>query len=1118
MNRWKIWAGFIWAFIATEIAWAQGSKDIEPFPPMAGFEAVYAQQTPFMVQGNKRGNKIHIKYNFKGSNPPAFTAILDYYLQLVEVKGGKAQKRLPAQQIFEYSENGKDIWMQVTEARLGSYELIGIEKDTPKMNALAEDIPQDVEGSKDYPLLPRLPNYYISSYAEENFFSNGQISGYKYQINYKFDIESGETPMKDEKVVQHYIAKVRSYGGKIIRNDGPTATMDFTKDQMYRWVQIGAFGNAYELIVVEKDLTGKTQYAQKSKPYEIVQPAPAEKQRIVENVPAKTEVVTTKPAEQKTPPKEKPAPVIPEKEVTVVEQQPRKKQAQPTIAEEKLSQQQTETTITAKNQPLMNQMQPIISQDLEGAKDYDVLGRFKGYVISAYKLEDFYMGYKRSGVKYQINYLWENPQLKPPVDEEVVSYYISKVKTLGGRIIRNDGATATLEFTQNNVYRWVQVGSFGRSYELVVVEKDLNRNYEQPIAQNKPYEVREDKSGITVRTATDAGATPALSQEQREILAQSRPVPVPQADITNARDYEGLPRREGYVISNYREEDFYMGYKLSGLKYQINYVWSSETSAPPTDEDVIAYYKNLIAQNKGRVIRDDGPTATLEYTQNNVYRWVQVGSFGRSYELVVVEKDLNRNYEQPIAQNKPYEVREDKSGITVRTATDAGATPALSQEQREILAQSRPVPVPQADITNARDYEGLPRREGYVISNYREEDFYMGYKLSGLKYQINYVWSSETSAPPTDEDVIAYYKNLIAQNKGRVIRDDGPTATLEYTQNNVYRWVQVGSFGRSYELVVVEKDLNRNYEQPMAQNKPYVVEKARGGDARVLTSEGVISPSAAEQISELGITPDAVAPRTYPIADVEGSTDFRLMKRLPGYLITAYNEGDYNLTPGQIGYKYQISYTWADANAAPMPDEQVVSHYVNLAKSYGGRVIRDDGPTATVEFYDGAVYYWVQVGSFGNSYELIVVEKGLTVGGKATATMAAANAETAAKRMFRSLTAQGKAVLQNILFESENSAVLTKDSDASLALIARLLTDQPTLKLIIVAHTAKGKSIEADLLLSDQRAKAIVQRLTEKFTIAANRLEARGVGSLAPIAPDTTDGRMENERVELLIY
>jgi outer membrane protein OmpA-like peptidoglycan-associated protein len=951
MNRWKIWAGFIWAFIATEIAWAQGSKDIEPFPPMAGFEAVYAQQTPFMVQGNKRGNKIHIKYNFKGSNPPAFTAILDYYLQLVEVKGGKAQKRLPAQQIFEYSENGKDIWMQVTEARLGSYELIGIEKDTPKMNALAEDIPQDVEGSKDYPLLPRLPNYYISSYAEENFFSNGQISGYKYQINYKFDIESGETPMKDEKVVQHYIAKVRSYGGKIIRNDGPTATMDFTKDQMYRWVQIGAFGNAYELIVVEKDLTGKTQYAQKSKPYEIVQPAPAEKQRIVENVPAKTEVVTTKPAEQKTPPKEKPAPVIPEKEVTVVEQQPRKKQAQPTIAEEKLSQQQTETTITAKNQPLMNQMQPIISQDLEGAKDYDVLGRFKGYVISAYKLEDFYMGYKRSGVKYQINYLWENPQLKPPVDEEVVSYYISKVKTLGGRIIRNDGATATLEFTQNNVYRWVQVGSFGRSYELVVVEKDLNRNYEQPIAQNKPYEVREDKSGITVRTATDAGATPALSQEQREILAQSRPVPMPQADITNARDYEGLPRREGYVISNYREEDFYMGYKLSGLKYQINYVWSSETSAPPTDEDVIAYYKNLIAQNKGRVIRDDGPTATLEYTQNNVYRWVQVGSFGRSYELVVVEKDLNRNY-----------------------------------------------------------------------------------------------------------------------------------------------------------------------EQPMAQNKPYVVEKARGGDARVLTSEGVISPSAAEQISELGITPDAVAPRTYPIADVEGSTDFRLMKRLPGYLITAYNEGDYNLTPGQIGYKYQISYTWADANAAPMPDEQVVSHYVNLAKSYGGRVIRDDGPTATVEFYDGAVYYWVQVGSFGNSYELIVVEKGLTVGGKATATMAAANAETAAKRMFRSLTAQGKAVLQNILFESENSAVLTKDSDASLALIARLLTDQPTLKLIIVAHTAKGKSIEADLLLSDQRAKAIVQRLTEKFTIAANRLEARGVGSLAPIAPDTTDGRMENERVELLIY
>lgn len=943
MNSWKLLAGIIWAFIATEIAWAQGSEDIEPFPPVAGFEAVYAQQTPFMVQGNKRGDKIHIKYNFKGSNPPAFTTVLDYYLRLVEAKGGKAQKRLSNQQIFEYTESGKDTWLQVTEARTGSYELIGIEKDTPKLNALAEDIPQDAQGSKDYALLPRLPNYYIGSYAEENFFSNGQISGYKYQINYKFDIESGETPMKDEKVVQHYIAKVRSYGGKIIRNDGPTATMDFTKDQVYRWVQVGGFGNAYELIVVEKDLTGKTQYAQKSKPYEVVQPAPAEKQRIVENAPA----------EQKTQPKEQPAAGTPKKEVVAVEQQPRKEQVQPIIVEEKLPQQKAETTVTAKNQPVKKEMQPVISQDLEGAKDYDLLGRFKGYVISAYKPEDFYMGYKLSGVKYQINYLWENPQKKPPVDEEVVSYYIGKVKAFGGRIIRNDGPTATLEFTENNIYRWVQIGAFGFNYELVVVEKDLNRNYDQPIAQNKPYEVGEDKSGIAVRTGTDAGITPVLSQEQREILAQSRPVPVPQADMTNARDYDELPRREGYVISNYREEDFYMGYKLSGLKYQINYIWSNETSAPPVDEDVITYYKNLVTKYKGRVIRDDGPTATLEYTQNNIYRWVQVGSFGRSYELVVVEKDLNRDYSRLLAQNTPYTIEQERGG-------------------------------------------------------------------------------------------------------GRIAQS-------------------------------------------------------------ALAGTGIISPSAAEQISELGITRETVAARSYPVADAEGSADFRLMKRLSGYLITAYNEGDYNLTPGQTGYKYQIGYTWADANTSPIPDEQVVGHYVNLIKSYGGRVIRDDGPTATVEFYDGSVYYWVQIGSFGNSYELIVVEKG-TTGSKATATVAAAGVETAAKRMFRSLTAQGKAVLQNILFENESSVVLTTDSDASLALIARLLTDQPTLKLIVVAHTAKGKSIEADLLLSDQRAKAIVQRLTEKFNIAASRLEARGVGSLAPVAPDNANGRIENERVELLIY
>lgn len=948
-RRIQLLAGIIGAFFAVTTARSQGAKDIEPFPPFEGFEAVYAQQTPFMVQGNKRGEKIHIKYNFKGNNPPAFVAVLDYYLQLTQAKGGKAQKRQPNQQIFEYTQNGKDFWIQITESRLGSYELIGIEKDTPKTDALADDVPQDAPGSKDYPLLPRLPNYYIGSYSEENFFSNGQVSGYQYRINYKFDVESGETPMKDERVVQHYIAKVRSYGGKIIRNDGATATMDFTKDQVYRWVQVGSFGTSYELIVVEKDLTGRTQYVQKSKPYEVVQPVPAEKQRIVENVPAKTEAAKIQPAEQKTQPREQP-----KKQETAIaaapKEQPKKEapavEPQPTVAEEKTPKKQPEKVITA-------QSQPVIPQDLAGAKDYDPLGRFKGYVISNYKTEDFYMGYKLSGLKYQINYLWENPRIKPPADEEVVAYYIGKVKTLGGRVIRNDGATATIEFTENNIYRWVQIGSFGFNYELIVVEKDLNRDYTQPIAQNKPYEVVEERSGVQIRTATGAA-----------------------------------------------------------------------------DEQIIS------------------------------------------------------------------------------------STPTLSREQREMLATARPVPVPQADAENARDYEGLPRRSGYVINSYREEDFYMGYKRSGIKYHINYIWSDAASAPPADEDVIGYYKNLVKQYKGRIIRDDGPTATLEYTRDNVYRWVQVGSFGRSYELVIVEKDPNHDYSQPIAQNKPYTVEQVRGGGQLLQgtsASAGFLSPSAAEQISESGIAPDAVAPRIYPTADAEGSADFRLMKRLPGYLITAYSEGDYPLTPGQMGYKYQIVYTWADANASPLPDEQVVRHYVSLAKSYGGRAIRDDGATATLEFFDGANYYWVQVGAFGNSYELIVVEKS-TAGSKS------ADAETAAKRMFRNLTAQGKVVMQNILFENENSTALKVESDAALALIARLLAEQPSLKLVIVAHTAKGKSIEADLLLSDQRAKAVARRLIEKFNVSESRIEARGVGSLAPLAPNDANGRAENERIELLIY
>jgi OOP family OmpA-OmpF porin len=55
------------------------------------------------------------------------------------------------------------------------------------------------------------------------------------------------------------------------------------------------------------------------------------------------------------------------------------------------------------------------------------------------------------------------------------------------------------------------------------------------------------------------------------------------------------------------------------------------------------------------------------------------------------------------------------------------------------------------------------------------------------------------------------------------------------------------------------------------------------------------------------------------------------------------------------------------------------------------------------------------------------------------------------------------------------------------------------------------------MTLSKQRADAVVAALVMKYHIATARLEAAGVGPLAPVATNRTDdGRAKNRRVELV--
>ena len=121
-----------------------------------------------------------------------------------------------------------------------------------------------------------------------------------------------------------------------------------------------------------------------------------------------------------------------------------------------------------------------------------------------------------------------------------------------------------------------------------------------------------------------------------------------------------------------------------------------------------------------------------------------------------------------------------------------------------------------------------------------------------------------------------------------------------------------------------------------------------------------------------------------------------------------------------------------------------------------------------------------------------------------------------ANKMKEQIKKDGKIALYGIYFDTDKAEIKPK-SEPTIKEIAKLLKDNPKLKLLIVGHTDNQGNFIYNKGLSKRRAQAVVKELVVKYGIDSDRLHPVGVSYAAPIASnDTKEGRAKNRRVELV--
>ncbi len=144
----------------------------------------------------------------------------------------------------------------------------------------------------------------------------------------------------------------------------------------------------------------------------------------------------------------------------------------------------------------------------------------------------------------------------------------------------------------------------------------------------------------------------------------------------------------------------------------------------------------------------------------------------------------------------------------------------------------------------------------------------------------------------------------------------------------------------------------------------------------------------------------------------------------------------------------------------------------------------------------------------GGAYLEIVEGKPMETG-KVAVTLNAAD-------MAKGIASEGKVAVYGVYFDT-GKAEVKPESRTALGEMAKLLQQDPKLKVFVVGHTDNQGELAHNLALSQKRAESVVKALADGYKVDVRRLSPKGVASYAPLASNRGDaGRQKNRRVELV--